>query len=143
MLPLALIVLAGVDGGFVNAGVDVDAGTAIDTLTAIYAACPEVEFTDGGVAPLAFPVKLTGSFIEELSADAGATSDWYTPYPRPQRTGCRLAACESRVTQMDTFTRSLTLPWWAAVSIGVSAAFLGAWGMWEVCAHVPALCGGR
>ena len=129
----------------IDGGVDdVDAGsTFANPLAEIYASCPEVEFSDGGVAELAFPVKRTGSFIDELQPDAGASSDWYMPYPRPQRNACRLAACEARVEELESWGRNLQLPWWAALSIGLAAAAAGATVMYEICTRMPVVCGGR
>ena len=140
LLAAVLVTMGQVDAGSGDAGI-ADAGVAAPStpLSEIYAACPVI----GPDTPLAFPVKRTGSFIDELPADAGATSDFYVPYPRPQRSSCRLAACEARIAELDSYTRSIQLPWWAALSIGVLAAGFGAWGMWEVCARLPVLCGGR
>ena len=137
LLTLTALILAQADAG------STDAGISANPLTEIYGSCPEVTFSDGGVAELAFPVKRTGSFIEELSIDAGSTSDWYSPYPRPQRVSCKLAACEARVEELDSWGRSLNLPWWAALSIGIAAAAAGATVMYEVCTRVPAICGSR
>lgn len=142
---------AGVDAGAMSPqATDIDGGTFVETgptvinpLAGLYDGCPAVEYADGGHAEYAFPVKRTGSFIEELAPDAGATSDWYTPYPRPQRASCRLAACEERVKELDSWGRGLNLPWWAAVSIAVTAAGLAAWGTYELCVRVPVVCGGR
>ncbi len=142
LLAVVLVTIGQVDAGSLVAdgGVDsADAGSGSSPLSEIYAACPAI----GPDTPLAFPVHRTGSFIEELPPDAGATSDFYVPYPRPQRSSCRLAACEARVVELDSFTRSIQLPWWAALSIAVTAASLAVYGTWEVCSRVPTLCGGR
>ena len=128
---------------YTAAGGSLDAGVDASPLTELYGSCPEVTYADGGSAASAFPVERADNFITERPADAGAHSDWYVPYPRPQRLSCRLAACEERVVELDRWGRSLTLPWWAVLSIGAAAATLGAWGMWEVCSRLPVLCGGR
>ncbi|TAL42388.1 MAG: hypothetical protein EPN91_08390 [Salinibacterium sp.] len=138
MLTIALVALAQLDGG---SAIESDAGQA-STLTELYGSCPEVEFADGGHAEYAFPVKRTGSFIEELPPDAGASADYVLPFPRAQRTSCRLAACEARVVELDSWGNGLQLPWWAALSIAVTSAALGVLGTYELCVHVP-ICGGR
>jgi len=130
---------AGLDAGTVDS---VDAGV-ISPLDGLYASCPAVEFADGGSAAPAIPVKRTGSFIEELPSSESAHADYLLPYPRPQRLSCKLAACEERVLELDGWGRSLNLPLWASISIAVTAAALGAWGMYEVCTRLPVLCGGR
>ena len=141
---LTLFILAALSQADAGTVLTVDAGTSVSNpLAGLYGSCPTTEFADGGTAELSFPAERLGPLLHPLPADAGATSDWYVPYPRPQRSSCRLAACEERVRELDTWGRGLSLPWWAAASIAISAAALAAWGTWELCSRVPVLCGGR
>lgn len=119
MLPLVLVaVVAQTDGGML-----LTSGSPV-----FISACPEVNYADGGHAEYAFPVERKGSFIEELPADAGSNSDWYMPYPRGQRSACRLAECEEKVSEGIK-------PWqsWLLVSSLVTGVLLGGYGMYQVC----------
>lgn len=142
MLTLVLVaaLAQGGDAGD-GAGGDSDAGDAgvEPPNTNIYGSCPEVEYTDGGSAPVAFPAELDEHrVLRELLPDAGATSSWYLPYPRPQRLACKLAACEERNGEMEQWRKPTMV--WLIVSAAVSAAILAAVVTYEICSKLP-ICG--
>lgn len=126
---LALAVLA--DAGTLDAGTH--------TRATIYDSCPEVNFADGGSAPLAFPATVRDGALVPLPADAGGTSDWYMPYPRAQRVSCRIEACIERGEELERWKKP-TMQW--LVVSAAASAFLGGMALtYGVCTRWPVTCG--
>lgn len=109
----------------------------VDGGSPLYSSCPEVDYADGGHAAYAYPVEVRGSFLEPVEHPDGG-NDYLLPYPRAQRTACRLQACEERNVEVELW-RKPQFGWLLAASFVVGVV-LTSFVAYEFCAHVP-ICG--